>query len=86
MFKTREHLKDCAAKLAELEQLEMLVMKIDNAKSLQVNFVFDSKTINNVAATSKDSPSVIQAIKQGLLTRMDALRKRLYSDGVDVTI
>lgn len=86
MFKTREHLKDCAAKLAELEQLEMLVMKIDNAKSLQVNFVFDSKTINNVAATSKDSPSVIQAIKQGLLTRMDTLRKRLYSDGVDVTV
>lgn len=86
MFKTREHLKDCAAKLIELEQLEMLVMKIDNSKALQVNFVFDSKTINNVAATSKDSPSVIQAIKQGLLLRMDTLRKRLYSDGVDVTV
>jgi hypothetical protein len=86
MFKTREHLKDCAAKLIELEQLEELVMQIDNSKFLQVNFVFDSKTINNVTATSKDSPSVIQAIKQGLLTRMDTLRKRLYSDGVDVTV
>jgi len=86
MFKTREHLKDCAAKLIELEQLEELVMQIDNAKFLKVSFLFDTKTTNNIMATSKEDPSVIQAIKQGLLTRMDTLRKRLYSDGVDVTV